>query len=182
MRSKEDRVLELFFNSPKHWHFEDLLEKADISRPQLNRWLKQLSKENIIKRIKLKGKMPYYTGNFNNPNYKNKKRLFALEKFYKTGFLNHLASCDADTIIIFGSFARSDWYKDSDIDLFVYGKAKDLNLAKYELKLKREIQLFHFKKKQDIKKLDKGVLPNIVNGFTVKGNLDFLNLKGGLIA
>ena len=172
--SKEENVLELFFNSPKHWHFEELLEKSGLSRGRLNSWLHKFLKENIIVRVKEKGKMPYYTSNFGQPAYTNKKRLYALNTFYKTGFLNHLQSLThAKTIIIFGSMARSDWYKESDIDIFIYGDDDALEQGTYERKLHREIQIFTAKTKSDLKKYDHGLLTNIANGYIVKGNLDF---------
>ena len=44
MESKEEHVLELFFNSSKYWHFDNLLKKANISRSQLAQWLKKFEK------------------------------------------------------------------------------------------------------------------------------------------
>ncbi|MEK6891870.1 MAG: hypothetical protein AABX25_01670, partial [Nanoarchaeota archaeon] len=79
MRSKEDSVLELFFNSPKYWHFEELVEKSGLSRDRLNYWLKKFTSQGIIKKAKPKGEMPYYTGCYDNPEFLLKKRLFALK-------------------------------------------------------------------------------------------------------
>jgi len=62
MKSKEDNVLEFFFENPtKEWHFEDIVKQAIIARSKSDRWLKKFIKKRIIKRIKKKGKMPYYT-------------------------------------------------------------------------------------------------------------------------
>ena len=178
LASKEENVLELIFNSPKHWHFEELIKESKLSRGRLNHWLKKLLNEKIIKRIKEKDKMPYYVGNFDSPSYKNQKRMYALNKLYKTGFLNHLQSLsDAKTVIIFGSFSRSDWYENSDIDLFIYGSAQGLNLSKYELDLEREIQLFECKDKNNLKKFGEGLIKNIIKGNIIKGNLDFCEVK-----
>ena len=69
--------------------------------------------------------------------------------------------------------ARSDWYKDSDIDLFIYGDDAALEQGTYERKLKREIQVFTVKKNSDFEKYGHGLLTNIVKGYMVKGNLDF---------
>lgn len=176
--SKEDIVLDLFFNSPKQRHFEELLLESKLSRGRLNTWLHKFLKEGIIIRVKNKGKMPYYIGNFGQPAYTNKKKLYALNTFYKTGFLNHLQSLPkAKTVIIFGSMARSDWYKDSDIDLFIYGDDDALEQGMYERKLKREIQVFTAKKKSDFEKYYSGLLVNIVKGYIVKGDLEFADVK-----
>lgn len=179
MQSKGNKVLELFFNQPtKHWHFEEILKKSKVSRDKANKWLKKFIKENIIKKIKKKTKMPHYIGNYKHPEYKNRKRLFTLNQFYKSGFLNHLQSLKkAKTVIIFGSMSRSDWHKESDIDLFIFGNDDGLNLGKYELKLHRDIQLFTAKIKKDLKKMGSGLIRNILEGYRVKGNIDFLEVK-----
>ena len=172
-------MLELFFNEPtKHWHFENILKESSLSRDKANKWLKRFLGEKLIKKIKLKGKMPYYIGNHEHPSYRNKKKLYALTKFYESGFLNHLQSLKkAKTVILFGSMARSDWYSESDIDLFIYGDDDDLEIGKYELKLKREIQLFNAKNKNNLEKMGKGLIQNIIQGNLIKGNLDFLGVN-----
>jgi len=177
MRSKEDAVLEPFFNSSKHWHFDELLKATRISRSQLSQWLKKIVGECIIKRVKPKGKMPYYVQNFECPAYQNRKKLFALRKLIESGLLDHLASIpDAKVIILFGSFARYDWYEGSDIDLFIYGNDENFEQGKYELKLKREIQVHTAKNKKDLKKLDR-MLPYIITGDFIKGSIEDLGVE-----
>ena len=93
MKSKEEQVLELFFNNPtREWHFEEILKEVNIARSKATGWLKQFMKEGLIMRIKERGKMPYYIGNYESPAYKNRKKIFALNKLYDSGFLNHLSS------------------------------------------------------------------------------------------
>lgn len=173
---KEDTVVELFFNEPtKQWHFEEILKQAKISRPQAARWLRKLIKEGIIKRIKQIGKMPHYIGNYENPTYQAKKRLFALNHLEKKGFLSHLASLQkAQTIILFGSMSRWDWHKDSDIDIFIYGNDEDFEQGRFRAKLHREIETFICKDKSELQKFDLALLRNILSGYIVKGNLDFI--------
>jgi len=133
------------------------------------------SKTNIEKK---QGKMPYYISNYATPSYKNRKRVFALNNLYASGFLNHLASLPkARTVIIFGSFARSDWYSGSDIDLFIYGESEGLKLAEYELRLNRDIQVFACNKKEDLRKFGEGLIKNIIKGNIVKGDLDFVSVR-----
>lgn len=171
MRSKKEKIMELFFSeSGRHWHFEEILAKAGISRPQAMNWLKRLANKGIIKRVKERKRMPYYTGNFECPAYKNLKKIYALNKFYKTGFLNHLMSLPkAETIILFGSFARADWYKESDIDLFILGEAGEFDREKYEKKLGTEIQTFICRNETELKKFSPGLLRNILRGNIIKG-------------
>lgn len=178
MQSKEKKVMELFFENPtKEWHFEEIVKESKIARSKGDSWLKKFVKDRIIKRIKKRGKMPYYLGNYNSPEYKNKKRVFALAKLYESGLLNHLDSLQkAKTIIIFGSVSRSDWYKNSDVDIFIYGNPEGLKIVDYELKLHRDIQLFICQNKDELIKLGDGLIKNIIKGNLIKGNLDFIEV------
>lgn len=178
MESKEENVVGLFFNNPtKEWHFEEILKEAKITRSKADKWLKQFIKEGLIRRIKEKGRMPSYISNYKFYSYKNRKKLFALNKLYNSGFLDHLSSLPkAKTVIIFGSFARSDWYKNSDIDIFIYGEPEDLKLAKYEMKLHRDIQLFVCHNQKELNKFGEGLIKNIIKGNIIKGNIDFVRV------
>jgi predicted nucleotidyltransferase len=176
--SREEDVMELFFNEPtKHWHFEEIAREVGITRSKADKWLKRFVKESLIKRVKERKKMPYYISNYNLSNYQNKKRLFAFKKLYETGFLNHLSSLKkARTIIIFGSFTRWDWYKESDIDLFIYGNPEGLSIGRYEINLHRDIQVFICKNLKELKKLGKGLIRNIIKGDIIKGDIQFLKV------
>ena len=179
--SKEEQIKELILeNSPfKHWHFEEIVKQTKITRAAVNKWLKKYQKEKLIKKIKEKGKFPYFICGQDNPTYKSEKKLYILKKIYKSGLITYiLSSKEIKTAIIFGSIAKGDWYKDSDIDIFIYGKAKKLNKPKYEIKLKRNIELHMFKSKKEIKKVKTGLIKNIINGYIIKGNLqDFIDIK-----
>lgn len=172
-RSREEDILEIFFNYPtKQWHFEALLKEAKIARSKMDKWLKRLIAEGIVKKVKEKGKMPYYIGDYENPSYYNRKKIFTLEKFYKAGFLNHLRTLPkAKIVIIFGSMTRGDWYNDSDIDVFVYGNAEGIELVKYEMKFHKEIQMFECEDKKDLEKMGKGLIQNVIRGNLIKGDV-----------
>ncbi len=175
---KEELVLELFFNEPtKHWHFEEIIKIVKISRPQAAHWLKKFVAEKIVKKIKPKGKMPHYVGNYETAEYQSRKRLFALAKLEKQGFLSHAAGLPkAQTVILFGSMNRWDWNKESDIDLFVYGDQEGFDKGRFRAKLGREIETFVYKDKEALSKLQPGFLRNILEGYLLKGSLDFVEV------
>lgn len=175
---KEEIVLELFFNEPtKHWHFEELLRTAHISRPQIARWLRKFQAEGIVRRIKPKGKMPYYIANYEKPQYQAYKRIFALNLLEKQGLLTHLSNLPkAKTIIIFGSITRWDWYKDSDIDVFIYGSPEGFQREKYWAKTGREIETFICRDKNELNKFPTALMRNILEGYLVKGTLNFVQV------
>jgi len=165
----------VFFNeSLRRWHFEVLLKELGISRERLNYFLKKLVKERMIRRIKPKGKMPYYIANRESARFRLEKRLFGIKSLTNSGLLDHISSDDKiKTAIIFGSFARGDWSKSSDIDLFLYGDMKYFEKGKFESILKRDIQLFGYNRSNKLREeLDPKLIPNIIKGFNIKGSLE----------
>lgn len=176
---KKNMVLSLFFNEPtKQWHFEEILRAAGISRPQATHWLKKFAKGGLIKRVKLRGKMPYYVADFESPNYQTEKRLFALRTLSESGLLSHLLALPkAQTVILFGSLSRWDWYTASDIDIFIYGDPEGLESGRFRTRLHREIQAFVCKDKTELKEYSPSLLRNIAEGYLVKGSLDFLQVE-----
>ena len=179
MESKKNQILKIFFENPtKEWHFEEILKEGKITRSKADNWLKQFIKEGLIKKIKEKGRFPHYIADYQSPSYQNKKKLFGLNQIYESGFLNHLTSLkQAKTVILFGSFARSDWYDKSDIDIFIYGDSQGLKTAKFEMKLHHDIQIFACHDKEGLNKLGIELIRNIIKGNIIKGDLDFIKVK-----
>ncbi len=178
IQSKEERVLELFMNEPtKHWHFSDIVRTSGVSINIVGKWLRRFQQSNIVKRAKPMGKMPYFTGNNENPEFKCKKKLYALQKLYETGLIQELQKLKtAKTIIIFGSYVRTDWNTDSDVDVFVYGKSKNFKFGRFWKGLgfqgkSREIQVHTFKSKKEMKEVKSGLLKNVLRGYVVKGDI-----------
>jgi len=173
MECNENNVLELFFNySMGEWRFGELLKETGIARSKLDGWLKKFQKEKLIRRIKKKGKMPYYIPKYNSPEYRAKKKLYGLKMLYDSGLLSYLISLKAETVIVFGSFARSDWHKDSDVDIFIYGDC-DFNFSKFEIKLEKELQYFQYNS-ESLQKISEGLLKNVLEGYFVKGGTEFM--------
>ncbi|MBS3140813.1 nucleotidyltransferase domain-containing protein [Candidatus Woesearchaeota archaeon] len=175
--SKEEKILNLIFeNSPlRQWHFNEIVEEAKVNRSVVNKWLKRYVKEGLLKKIKEKRKFSYFSAGKENIVYQTRKRIYALEKIYQSGLIEHLINLkDVKTAIIFGSMARGDWYKDSDIDLFIYGDSRDIEKNKYEAKLKREIEIHIFKNKEEIKNVKTGLINNVINGYLIKGEIQDL--------
>lgn len=178
MASKEERILELFLNEPtKYWHFTKIVKTARITKTASNKWLKKLQNEKIIKRVKPRGKMPYFQGNWEHDNYKNRKKIYALQKLYETGLIPKLQSLkNAYTIIIFGSFVRSDWITDSDVDVFIYGGNVEIPTDSMWKGLgfqgrPRTVQVHTFHTKKEMEDVKSGLLKNVLRGYVVKGDI-----------
>ncbi len=172
--SKEENVLKLILeNSPlKEWHFEEIVKEAKITKLVANKWLKKYVSQGLLKHIKEKGKFPHYTVGRNNNFYYSLKRVHALNQLHKVGLISKLLSLkNAKTIILFGSIVKGDWYKDSDIDIFVFGSISDFDKHVYELKLKKKIELHIFQNKKEIEDVKTGLIKNIINGYVLKGQI-----------
>ncbi len=179
--SKEENLLKIILeNSPlKHWHFEEMVKEAKVTRAVANKWIRKYVKEGLLKRVKEHGRFPYFSAGSNNPAYFAKKRVFALNQIYDSGLMQHLLSLEkAKAIIIFGSMAKGDWYKESDIDIFIYGNSNGLEKHKFELRLKRNLELHIFKTKKEIDEVKTGLIKNIINGLVIKGSIqDFAEVS-----
>jgi len=172
--SKEENILTLILESSplKEWHFEEMLRKAKVTKLVANKWLKKYVSEGLLKHIKEKGNFPHYTVGSNNPVYYSLKRIYALEQLHKIGLIPKLLSLkNAKTIILFGSIIKGDWYKDSDIDIFIYGDTLDFDKKIYEYKLNKNIELHVFHNKKEIEEVKTGLIKNIINGYVLKGQI-----------
>ncbi|MBI3033943.1 nucleotidyltransferase domain-containing protein [Candidatus Woesearchaeota archaeon] len=172
--SKEENILKLILeNSPlKEWHFEEIVKSAKVTKSVANKWLKKYVSEGLLKHVKEEGRFPHYTVGSNNPVYYSQKRVYALEQLHKSGLIPKLLSLNtAKTIIIFGSIIKGDWYKDSDIDIFIFGDISDFDKKVYELKLYKNIELHIFENKEEINEVKTGLIKNILNGYILKGQI-----------
>lgn len=172
--SKEGQVLKLILeNSPlKEWHFKEIVKEAKVTRVVANKWLKKYVREGLLQHVKEKGRFPFFTVGSNNPVYYSLKRVYALEQLHKSGLIPKLLSIKtAKTIIFFGSIAKGDWYRNSDIDIFVFGNMVGFNKHEYERKLHRKIELHMFQNKEEIREVKTGLLKNIINGYLIKGQI-----------
>ena len=168
-------IKSLFFNQTlRRWHFEAILKESGISRERTHHFLKELCKEKLITRVKKRGKMPYYIANRESAKFRSEKKLYGLQMLEESGLFESLNTCKGiKTAILFGSFARGDWNKSSDIDLFIYGDDTEFQKEIFERKLHREIQLFVYQTKDEISKnLDPTVIPNIIKGFHITENIE----------
>lgn len=172
--SKEENVLKLILeNSPlKEWHFKDIVKEAKVTKSVANKWLKKYVQEKLLKKVKKNKEFPFFTVGNKNHTYYSLKRVYALEQLHKSGLISKLLSLNnAKTIIIFGSIIKGDWYKDSDIDIFILGDTLNFDKNKYEHRLNKHIELHVFEDKKEIKGIQTGLIKNIINGYILKGQI-----------
>lgn len=173
-QSKEESVLKLILeNSPyKQWHFEEIVKSSNVTRAVASKWLKKYASSGLVRRVREEGRFPYYIVGEKNIVYYSLKRLYALEQVYNSGLIQGLLQIKkSKTIILFGSWIKGDWYKESDIDLFIFGSVEGFDKKVYEQKLNRNLELHVFKDKESISAIKTGLIKNVVNGYLVKGQI-----------
>jgi len=170
-----ESIKTLFFEDTlKRWHFEDVVNASNMSRERVNHYLRELLRQGFISRVKPRGRMPYYTANRGSEKFRAEKRFYGLNMLQNSGMFDQINSLKSiETAILFGSFSRGDFSRSSDIDLFIYGNAEQFDKAKFELKIRREIQVFSYDNVAEMKReLDPKLIPNIFKGFNIKGSIE----------
>ncbi len=138
-----------------------------VSPPTASKILKKYEREGLLKKEEDRGYLLFFAN-------KDNKELIDLSRIYWKNKLDKITKeidkkMISPTIILFGSLSKAETKQDSDIDLALFGEKKKINFKKFEKELKREIQIFWFKSINEVK--DKTLLNNIVNGYTLKGEL-----------
>ena len=145
-----DRVLEVFFDNPLP---EGGLSLREISRnsgvplPSAKNYLEELEKEKLVLKKKNRLGNPVYYANRDEEYFLFLKKMNNIKNIQESGVVEHIYyELGPKAIILFGSACRGEDILESDIDLCVLSKDKELDLEKFEKKLNRKINVF-FKKK-----------------------------------
>ena len=140
---------------------------VNISPPTASKLLNYYNKENLLLKEKYKNYLLFYAN-------KESKNFIDLSRMYWHDRLRDLLSYMEEklvnpTIILFGSLSKAEAKVDSDIDIAIFSIKKELNIDRFEKKIKRGIQIFWFTLPEDIK--NKDLKNNIINGYILKGRL-----------
>ena len=160
------KVLEVFFIEPNTVHFiKEISKKIKLAPTSVRNYIKDLLARNLIKKKKAK---PFdgFMANRENEDFIFYKRVYNL---YSLNDLNKflIKNLWPKVIVVFGSYARGEDIEESDIDILIISKVKkDINLEKFEKKLKRKINLIIVDR---LNKLDKNIIKKIYAGIVLYG-------------
>ena len=141
---------------------------AKTTAPTASKLLKKFESEDLLKKRIERGFL-LSRSNRENPILKDLSRIYWRQK------LKPLISYINDqfhfpTIILFGSLAKLETKKNSDIDLAVFTDLKkNMDLDKFEKDFNRKIQIFKFKVFSEIS--SKELKTNIINGYIIQGEI-----------
>ena len=159
---KWNKILELFFNNPdKSFTIREISKQTKVPTTTTQRYLKQLKKDNIL------DKDNRFTSNHYS---KFLKTYFIITNLYKSNLIDYLTKeLNPSLIILFGGVRKGEYDKNSDIDIFIETTLnKELNLKDFEKILHHKIDLFI---ESDVKKINKNLQNNIINGIKLSGYL-----------
>ncbi len=163
------KILQEFFDYPrKSFQMREISRNTKITQPSVINHLKALMKEELIIREN-KGIYPTYIANRDNEKFRAYKKINILLRLYDSKLIDDIYDkCSPKVIILFGSASIGEDTEQSDIDLFVDSKSKELNLKKYEKILKRKINILY---EENFNRISAELKNNIINGIIIKGYL-----------
>lgn len=160
--------LKLFFEDCyRRIHVREYAKIMKISPPTASKLLSQYNFSGLLLVEKDRNYIFYYA-NKNSKDFIDLSRIYWRNKLSEV--INYLdKSLVSPTIILFGSLSKAESKKNSDIDLCILSHKKEININKFEKKLKRKIQLFFFKSIKGINNLE--LANNIINGYILSGRI-----------
>lgn len=161
------QIEELFYENPnKGFYLRQISRITKIPKTTVARKLKELEKEKLILKKKSEP-YDYFTANQSNKLYRLRKRFYIIEEIYKSGLLEHIEKkALPKAIVLFGSCAKGEFDKESDIDIFINSSEIQLNLEHF--RLKHKINVFF---EANILNLSPELRQNIINGVLLYGML-----------
>ncbi len=165
------RVFEIFVEEPLNLHFiKQISKKINLAPTSVKLHLKKLEEKNIV--IKKKGDRFFgYVANRDNEDFLFYKKMFNMIKIKESKIIDYIKNTIyPKTIVLYGSYSRSEDIEKSDIDLLIISKTKKiLELEKFEKILKRKI---HIIIKKQFSALNNPMQTEIRNGIVLYGYLE----------
>ncbi len=172
------KILEVLFEEPdRDFHIRLLARRTGLHPNTVIKVTAMLAQEGLITKEKSKEtNFHIIRANTSNRMFRLAKLFFNINKIYTSGIIDALNDTFAyPTIILFGSYAKAENTKESDIDLFIItAEKKHFNTDAFLEKLDAEIQLFVHTKSEfgKVKKQNKELINNVMNGIILEGYIE----------
>ncbi|MBI5060724.1 MAG: nucleotidyltransferase domain-containing protein [Candidatus Aenigmarchaeota archaeon] len=159
----------LFMNAGESFNARGLAIPLGVSQPAIAKALPLLERRGFIHMAKDRNsKRLSIELRRENPLVIGMKRADNIRQLYESGFAEFIRekfpSC---TIIVFGSFAKGEDTRNSDIDIAVIGaKSKPLDLSEFRKKLMKDIRINFYK---SFKEIGVELRNNILGGILLSG-------------
>jgi predicted nucleotidyltransferase len=166
-----EKILRLFFDDPLSGYLlREISKKINLGPVSVKNYLKELQNAGLVKIKKHKALgYPVYYSNRDSDDFISSKKQDNLNRLYESGLVSYLEDkCAPFCLTVFGSYSKGQDVLGSDVDLFLLGRKKNLNLLKFEKKLNRKINILFT---EHFNKLSKELKNNLINGSLLKGYL-----------
>jgi predicted nucleotidyltransferase len=168
------RILKLFFEGPnERLHLREVARRVELSATGAMKILRGLEKESLLKKERAAVTV-VYRGNYDNEKFIALKRALNLYSLNSSGLVSELVDFFKipECIVIFGSYAKGEDTRESDIDIAVMSNMKEYpQLDAYEDDLKRKISLHLI---DNIKNEEKDFINTLANGIVIYGYLEVI--------
>ncbi|MDD4877736.1 MAG: nucleotidyltransferase domain-containing protein [Candidatus Nanoarchaeia archaeon] len=163
------KLLKVFFLNPTDsLRLREISRMANLSPPSVMQYLKEFEKQGLVKKY-IKRNIPFYQAQRDNEDFKAYSRIGIIFELHDSGLIEHIwEKLAPEAIILFGSCAKGECIEESDIDLFIIGKEKKLDLKAFEKRMGRNIHLLF---EENPKNISKELINNLINGIVLKGYL-----------
>jgi len=163
-------LLKVFLDSPTDsFRLRELSRISGISPASVINYLQEFQKEGLIRKY-IKRKVPFYQAERDKEDFIFYKKISILYELKDSGLVDFLWNkLHPDAIILYGSYVKGESTEDSDLDIFIIGKERKIDLNIFEKKLEKKIHLMFA---ENPKKIPKNLRSNLVNGIILKGYFD----------
>ena len=161
------KLLKIFLDSPtESFRLREIARLTKISPLSVMNYLKEFEKDGLIKK-QIRREIPFYTAIRDNSNFILYKKISIIFELNNVGLTDYLwDKLSPEVIILYGSFSKGESIENSDVDLFILGKDKTLEILDFEKRLNKKIHLLF---KESVKEIPKELKNNILNGIILKG-------------
>lgn len=168
------RILRLFFEGPsERLHLREVARRVGLSATGAMKILRSLEMEGMVKKERAAVTTEYH-GNYDNEKFVALKRSLNLYSLHSSGLVSEIVDFYRipECIVLFGSYAKGEDTRKSDIDIAVMTGMKEYpQLDIYEDGLKRKISLHLIENTQNEKK---DFINTLANGIVLYGYLEVL--------
>ena len=177
MSKKIDNIMELFIHdSYRKFNVREAARLAKSSPTTASNHLANAAKRGLLKKEKSRN-LILFSADLESQSFRDMKIYSNVKKIRDSGIVELIENevNFPEALVLFGSYAKGENKKDSDIDLFILSESKNkLDLEKFENILGAEIQIFLHSRKEfeNMKIKNKELINNIINGIKLRGFLE----------
>ena len=174
MSKKLDKILNLFLTgSYSKFNVREVARLTKLSPSTASKYLNRLVEKDILKKVAERNYI-LYSADTESEQFRDLKIYHNIKRIRLSGVIDFIEKefNYPEAILLFGSFAKGENRKESDVDLFILSESEQrLELEPFEKKLEAKIQILLYTRRdvEKMKKSNKELLNNIINGITLSG-------------